>query len=192
MKGRGKLFMVLVVVLLVAIGGGQWVGAQLHHVVGGDRGWDPSSDVLSWSSGRIFSVGDKIWFAYSAAQENIVELKSKEEYEACDVSNPINMYTDGLDSVSLEKEGIRYFASGKPASCKSGLKLHVDVQPPQPKQDHQIVITSEGSAVATADGPTTPSGSTHISANGLSLSCLLAVGALLCFAMEVSSIGNLY
>ncbi|MCD7466071.1 hypothetical protein HAX54_002421 [Datura stramonium] len=35
-------------------------GAQVHHVVGDDRGWDPSTDVASWSSERIFRVGDKI------------------------------------------------------------------------------------------------------------------------------------
>lgn len=35
-------------------------GAQVHHVVGEDRGWDPSSDVASWSSQRVFRVGDKI------------------------------------------------------------------------------------------------------------------------------------
>lgn len=36
------------------------VGAQVHHVVGGDVGWDPSSDIALWSAGKIFRVGDKI------------------------------------------------------------------------------------------------------------------------------------
>lgn len=61
-----KMAMALVVVA-ASLGGKQKTaaaaGAQvLHHVhvVGGDRGWDPSSDVASWSSGRSFRVGDKI------------------------------------------------------------------------------------------------------------------------------------
>lgn len=36
------------------------------------------------------------------------------------------MYTD---QVSLEKEGVRYFTSGNPESCKNGLKLSVPVEP---------------------------------------------------------------
>lgn len=36
------------------------VEAQVHHVVGGDVGWDPSTDIASWSAGKIFMVGDKI------------------------------------------------------------------------------------------------------------------------------------
>ncbi|KAL7242986.1 hypothetical protein ACSBR1_015402 [Camellia fascicularis] len=173
----GKLYMMIglvVVVFSVAIAG-KSVVAQTHHVVGGDRGWDPSSDLASWSSGRIFTVGDKIWFTYSAAQDKIVEVKSKEEYEACDVSNPIKMYTDGLDRVTLDEEGIRYFASGKAESCKNGLKLHVEVQPHAKHVNHTVVTTSDGSAssAVVADGPT--SATTHL--NGLSLTVF--VGLLL-------------
>ncbi len=54
---------IVVVVALVIISMSlevNWVGAQVHHVVGGDRGWDPSTDISSWCSGRIFRVGDKI------------------------------------------------------------------------------------------------------------------------------------
>ncbi|KAK9155459.1 hypothetical protein Sjap_002939 [Stephania japonica] len=110
-----------------------------HHVVGEDRGWDSSSDIASWSSDRLFMVGDDIWFAYSAAEEMIAELKSKEEFESCDVSNPIRTYVDGLNIIPLVDEGHRYFASSKAEKCKNGLKLHVDVAPigghlPKPKQ----------------------------------------------------------
>jgi len=52
-----KILMVLVLVLvLVSLND----GAQVHHVVGGDRGWHPYSDIGSWSSARTFRVGDKI------------------------------------------------------------------------------------------------------------------------------------
>ncbi|KAG5561285.1 hypothetical protein RHGRI_004346 [Rhododendron griersonianum] len=143
-----KLFVATVV---VSVGiGGKWVGAQVQHVVGGDRGWDASSDLGTWSSDRIFAVGDKIY--------KVVEVKSKEEYESCDVSNPIKMYTNGLDSLTLDKEGIRYFASWKPESCKNGLKLHVEVQSPQAKHLSHTVVTPE----VMADGPTTPSASAQL------------------------------
>ncbi|KAE7995295.1 hypothetical protein FH972_000111 [Carpinus fangiana] len=155
-----KMAILALVIISVSLGG-KWVGvgAQVHHVVGGDRGWDRSSDVSSWPSDRIFRIGDKIWFTYSAAQESIAELKSKEEYESCDISNPIKMYTDGLDSISLDEEGIRYFASNNLESCKNGLKLHVEVQP-EGAPEIPKVSRSGSSVSAVAAGPT--SGSAHL------------------------------
>ncbi|KAA8515585.1 hypothetical protein F0562_018804 [Nyssa sinensis] len=173
-----KLF-IAVVVLSAAIGG-KWVGAQVHHVVGGDHVWNPSSDLGSWASGRIFRVGDKIWFTYRATQDNVVELKSWEEFLSCDLSNPIRMYTEGLDMVPLDGEGIRYFASGKPDSCKKGLKLHVEVQPQGKEKKHEMqnVAASDKSAVAIAEGPTTPSASPRL----IEVSyVLLFVGLLICY-----------
>uniref|UniRef100_A0A2N9IW17 Phytocyanin domain-containing protein n=1 Tax=Fagus sylvatica TaxID=28930 RepID=A0A2N9IW17_FAGSY len=117
-------------------------------------------------------VGDKIWFTYSAAQESIIELKGKEEYESCDISNPIKMYTDGLDGISLDGEGIRYFVSSKPESCKNGLKLHVEVVPEGTPEIPKIASST------LASGPTTPSGSAHL----IGSSILLAFG-FLCYAI---------
>jgi hypothetical protein len=39
-------------------------GGEVHHVVGGDHGWDPNSDILSWSSGKVFRVGDQICMSF--------------------------------------------------------------------------------------------------------------------------------
>ncbi|KAJ9689884.1 hypothetical protein PVL29_012514 [Vitis rotundifolia] len=117
--------LVVALLLLVYV---SWAGALVHHVVGGDRGWDTSSDIEAWSSNKVFRVGDKIWFIYSGGQEGVVELKSREEFDSCDLSNPIRTYTEGLDAVLMGSEGIRYFTSSKPKSCKVGLRLLVDVQ----------------------------------------------------------------
>ncbi|KAI3440192.1 Phytocyanin domain-containing protein [Psidium guajava] len=149
------------VVLVLLSLNARWVGAQVHHVVGGDRGWDASNAVGSWSSGRVFRVGDKIWFAYSAAQEGIVEVVSRDEYESCDVSNPIRMYTGGIDCVPLEEQGVRYFASNREESCKGGLKLHVEVQPRR-APDVPKISTSEEAVLAAADGPAMPSAADRI------------------------------
>ncbi|KAJ4826689.1 hypothetical protein Tsubulata_030015 [Turnera subulata] len=154
---KKKMLVALVIISVMQ----QWVAAQVHHVVGGDRGWDPETDLASWSSGRTFRVGDKIWFTYSAAQERVAELLTEEEYKSCDVGNPIRMYTDGIDRISLEKEGIRYFASSNADNCKKGLKLHVEVGPPE-AADVPKVVESEGSGSVAADGPK-PSTSAHIS-----------------------------
>ncbi|MBA0881513.1 hypothetical protein Goshw_005992 [Gossypium schwendimanii] len=178
--------MVMVLVFMAASTGVKWVGAQVHHVVGGDRGWDPSFDVASWSSGRIFRVGDKICFPYSAAQEGIVQVKSKDEYESCDVGNPIRMYTVGLDGIELDGEGIRYFMSSKPESCKKGLKLHVELMPLQSPEFPQETLSeseseSDNSDWSTAAAPTTPSPSVQLYGNFL----LLSFGLLLCTCMAI-------
>ncbi|GKV01908.1 hypothetical protein SLEP1_g14420 [Rubroshorea leprosula] len=59
MTTEKKMVMALRLMALVVLGG-KSAGAQIHHVVGGDHGWDPSCDIAAWSSGRIFRVGDKI------------------------------------------------------------------------------------------------------------------------------------
>ncbi|GMH05262.1 hypothetical protein Nepgr_007102 [Nepenthes gracilis] len=149
--------------------GGKSAEAQVHHVVGDDRGWDSSSDVASWAAGRVFRVGDFLWFTYSAALESIVELSSKEEFESCTVSNPTRMYTDGLDKITLDGEGIRYFASGNPESCAKGLKLPVDVLP---KSTAEIKgLPSAKNALFAAAPVTPPSDSTRISGPTVMLFC---------------------
>ena len=58
MAGLRVVFVVLAITFSL---GGNWVGAQVDHVVGGDRGWDPANSALpSWSSGKSFMVGDTI------------------------------------------------------------------------------------------------------------------------------------
>lgn len=59
--GGDKAFRALLVVVLVAVAvGEQEIQGPVHHVVGGHRRWDPTSDISSWLSGRVFRVGDKI------------------------------------------------------------------------------------------------------------------------------------
>jgi hypothetical protein len=152
----GGLLMKVFVGMLMVVGvvvGAQLPAEEVHHVVGGQVGWHPQVNLASWSSGRLFTVGDKLWFSYSPAHESVVELQTLEEYLSCDLTNPIRMYTDGMSKVPLEEVKIRYFASGSLESCKNGLKLHMEVLP--------------------AIGPTPSKASTII--NGLSLMSLIGL-----------------
>lgn len=55
------MMMMIMMMMAVSLGGGKWAAAaEVHHVVGGDRGWDLPSNVDAWSSGRVFRVGDKL------------------------------------------------------------------------------------------------------------------------------------
>ncbi|KAJ0989743.1 hypothetical protein J5N97_008099 [Dioscorea zingiberensis] len=163
---------VLVFVVVVVVMRCEGSGAVKDHVVGGDQGWDAASNIAAWSMDKIFRVGDNIWFTYSAAQ-GVVEVKSKEEFEFCDISNPIRMLTGGLEAVVLEGEGSRYFIGGRPEDCRNGLKLHVQVMP-QADEIGQLANVVQ----VVADGPE-PSSSSHL---GVFMSALLLIGlVVICF-----------
>ncbi|XP_051128939.1 protein TRACHEARY ELEMENT DIFFERENTIATION-RELATED 7A-like [Andrographis paniculata] len=115
-------FLRLIAAVLAAALVAEAAAVETHHVVGG---WGPDLDVGAWLSGRIFRVGDKLWFGHSSGDEIVVEVNSAEEFEKCDTANPIRMYTD--DHVSLEKEGLRFFTSADADRCRNGLKLPVTV-----------------------------------------------------------------
>lgn len=91
------------------------------------------------------------------------------------MSNPIKMYTEGLHTIPLEKEGIRYFVSSDSQNCKNGLKLNVEVQP-KDSPLHALSITQ----TVVADGPTAPSGSAHYGHNEI-LSLILCVSVILAY-----------
>ncbi|WOH09744.1 hypothetical protein DCAR_0729202 [Daucus carota subsp. sativus] len=152
---RFNIFTCLVVVSL-AMGAGM-VRAHVHHIVKGETGWEQFFE-LGFKSSELmmFKVGDHLWFRN--AQDGIVELQSRKEYLSCDISNPIKMYTDGPDKISLQQEGIRYFASGNPRECKNGLKLHVEVHPHDKNDGTQTADSTKiASAVVKAAGPTSAS-----------------------------------
>ncbi|GLJ32737.1 hypothetical protein SUGI_0659070 [Cryptomeria japonica] len=101
-----------------------------QHVVGDDRGWDPASDFKGWASRKIFHVGDNLYIRLDLSPcptPCILELKSREEFENCDVSNPIKLYDGGLDEVPLIEVGDRYFTSGNAEDCQCGMKVHMYV-----------------------------------------------------------------
>ncbi|CAL9174667.1 unnamed protein product [Musa hybrid cultivar] len=155
------LTVVVVTLLCVGSGGGGAIAqAVQHHVVGDDLGWDLSSNLAAWSKDRIFRVGDEIWFAYAAAEERILELRSSDKLEECDLDDPIGMYTSGVDKVRLDGEGARYFASSTPENCKNGLKLRVRVVPRATNDEHTRFAAVSAEAAA---GPV-PSASARLKA----------------------------
>ncbi|XP_042519183.1 uclacyanin 1-like [Macadamia integrifolia] len=156
-RGMGLVLVLITVTVSLSVGGGG-IGVAAStaevHVVGGNRGWDIVSDIAAWVC------------IFIGSRESIVEVGSREELEACDVTNPIHMYTDGLDSITLDGVGTRFFASSSSDSCRKGLKLNIDVLPSQqPTQFHDqmdpLTTTIPSYELVDADavaaGPTTPS-----------------------------------
>ncbi|XP_074270181.1 umecyanin-like [Silene latifolia] len=174
--------MLLVVLLLLSVHGWKETQAQVHHVVGDDRGWDLASDIASWAAGRTFTVGDFLWFAYSDGvdKDKVVELRTKEEMESCDLANPILIFTQGIDKVSLPAQGHRYFASSNIESCKQGLKLPVEVKSKTAAAYYQSLhpLTTKNAAFL-AQEPSALSSSTRICGSIIMLTCLIIFTVLL-------------
>ncbi|KAM0910902.1 hypothetical protein ACQ4PT_013792 [Festuca glaucescens] len=152
----GLLFLAATIHQHVAGAAPAAAAVPVHHVVGGDPGWDVASDVLAWSADRRFAVGDSLWFAHEAVDGGVAEVGGEAEFAACAVGNTIRMYTDGLSRVGLDDEGARYFVSADPAKCRSGLKLRVDVR--GAVSAGASPRAEEDGAAATAPAPSASSG----------------------------------
>ncbi|KAK1388993.1 Uclacyanin 1 [Heracleum sosnowskyi] len=100
------------------------VVATTTFTVGGPNGgWDTATNLQAWSSAQAFSVGDNLIFQYTP-NHNVLEV-SKEDYDACQNSNPIQVYPNGATPISLTSPGSRYFICGAPAHCSLGMKIEV-------------------------------------------------------------------
>ncbi|CAL9121986.1 unnamed protein product [Musa textilis] len=109
-------------------------GAYVFYA-GGRDGWvlHPSERYRDWAGRNRFQVNDTIVFRYKKGSDSVLVV-TKQDYDACDVSKPIQKL-DGGDSVfKIDRSGPFYFISGAPGKCRQGQKLVVVVmavrQPP--------------------------------------------------------------
>ncbi|XP_031495650.1 early nodulin-like protein 1 [Nymphaea colorata] len=96
--------------------------------VGGQDGWvvSPSEPLNRWSDRQRFHKFDRLYFKYKAGEDSVL-LVSKEAYENCNRTNPVNSFTDGNTSIELPHSGPLYFISGELGHCEKGQKLIIRV-----------------------------------------------------------------
>lgn len=95
------------------------------YVVGGNSGWDISTDLDSWAKDKTFAAGDTLLFQYS--QYHSVSEVTEENYKGCNTSNVIQSSSNGNASFALTGPGDRYFVCGNRLHCLGGMKLHAHV-----------------------------------------------------------------
>ncbi|EPS72444.1 hypothetical protein M569_02314 [Genlisea aurea] len=100
-------------------------------VVGGKaNSWTiPLSDSDSlnrWAEKSRFVIGDSLVWNYDGAKDSVLEV-SKNDYFACNTSDPIKKYSGGSNTVKLERSGPYYFISGAAGHCEKGQKVIVVV-----------------------------------------------------------------
>ncbi|KAK9910839.1 hypothetical protein M0R45_034779 [Rubus argutus] len=133
--------------------------AGVVHKVGDAKGWSIFADYNEWTSKKHFYVGDSLIFIYNKMIHNLMQV-TREDYQSCNSTSPIEVHATGSDAISLTKPGDYYFIGGRnfepewyamtlkePGHCHAGQKLHVKVTLPLP--NHHLV-TSPSSAPAPA------------------------------------------
>ncbi|KAI3880891.1 hypothetical protein MKX03_032716 [Papaver bracteatum] len=99
-----------------------------NFLVGGASGWALESDMESWSSSHRFNVGDKLAFVYQPIH-NVLEVDAQ-DYEACNLENPMEIHNQTNTIITLDTLSTRYFVCGTQGHCKSGLKVQIVTAPP--------------------------------------------------------------
>nr|CAB3457316.1 unnamed protein product [Digitaria exilis] len=95
--------------------------------VGGGQGWMSGIDYTDWTSGKTFTVGDKLLFSYRSQEHTVTEV-SKGDYYACSSgSGALSDDASGWTVVTLTGPGTRYFICNITGLCSSGMKLAVTV-----------------------------------------------------------------
>ncbi|BAT92197.1 hypothetical protein LR48_Vigan05g158000 [Vigna angularis] len=136
------------------------------YIVGGPNGgWDTNSNLQSWASSQIFSVGDSLVFKYPP-NHDVVEV-TKADYDSCQPTNPIQSYNDGATTIPLTSPGKRYFICGTMGHCSQGMKVEVNTLA-TPTASATPAASPEDSTTPSAESPEeiptapSPSFQTHI------------------------------
>ncbi|RZB75409.1 early nodulin-like protein 2 [Glycine soja] len=94
--------------------------------VGGKDGWvlKPTEDYDHWAQRNRFQVNDTLHFKYNKGSDSVVVVK-KEDFDSCNINNPIQKMDGGDSTFQLSNSGLFYFISGNLGNCKNGQKLIV-------------------------------------------------------------------
>ncbi|CAL9135074.1 unnamed protein product, partial [Musa textilis] len=115
-KGLAALLLVAGVTMALMDSAGAYV-----FYAGGKDGWvqHPSESYGDWAERNRFQVADTIVFKYKKGEDSVLVV-GKQDYDACDVSKPIQKL-DGGDSVfKFDRSGPFFFISGAPGNCQQG------------------------------------------------------------------------
>ncbi|CAL5356246.1 unnamed protein product [Camellia sinensis] len=103
--------------------------SAMYHIVGAKLGWNipPNKTYYQdWAKSRVFSVEDKLLFAFRSPLHNVVEV-GKDDFDECKQENLIYTYSSGPLIVNFTMPGDHYYYSGVGIQCELGQKLHVPV-----------------------------------------------------------------
>ncbi|XP_051224389.1 early nodulin-like protein 21 [Lolium perenne] len=158
--------------------------------VGGPRGWrvpDANTSYGWWAMNNRFHVGDKLYFKY---ENDSVLLVDREDFDACNATEPIARSDDGSTTFPLDRPGFFCFISGHPGHCEEGQRLIVRVMvhpaelAPAPGPDAYAPGASQpggggGGSSGGQGGSSSGASSAAVAVGGFALAAALAVGLVL-------------
>uniref|UniRef100_A0A164Y2H4 Phytocyanin domain-containing protein n=1 Tax=Daucus carota subsp. sativus TaxID=79200 RepID=A0A164Y2H4_DAUCS len=130
-------------------------GDDMSFSAGGKDGWilSPSETYDAWSKRQRFVIGDSITFKYTQGVDSVLAV-NKNDYDTCNVNNPITKMEDGNSVFKLDKAGPFYFISGNKSNCDQGQKLNLVVI--SPKNHHTATSPVASPPAPTAMTPLSP------------------------------------
>ncbi|KAK1397015.1 early nodulin-like protein 2 [Heracleum sosnowskyi] len=89
---------------------------------GGKDGWilSPSESYDAWSKRQRFIIGDIITFKYTQGVDSVLAV-NKNDFDTCNINNPITKMDDGNSVFKLDKAGPFYFISGNKSNCDQAM-----------------------------------------------------------------------
>ncbi|XP_009760606.1 mavicyanin-like [Nicotiana tabacum] len=118
-----KLLLVYVISVILALA---YSCSATNYLVGDNSGWDISTDLDTWLSGKRFIVGDVLLFQFSN-YHSVYEV-TKENFDRCNTTNALKSSSKGNTTFPLTKPGDSYFICGNRLHCLGGMKLDVNVE----------------------------------------------------------------
>ncbi|KAJ8751854.1 hypothetical protein K2173_026052 [Erythroxylum novogranatense] len=92
-----------------------------------------SESLTQWAQRLRFVVGDSLLWKYDSQKDSVLEV-TKDAYDSCNTTSPIQEYKDDNTKVKLDRPGPFYFISGAEGHCGKGQKLIVVVITPRHRQ----------------------------------------------------------
>ncbi|KAK9947540.1 hypothetical protein M0R45_003159 [Rubus argutus] len=104
--------------------------AQETHVVGDKFGWlvPPGGHYAYevWAAEQKFSVGDILEFNFTTGDQDVAKV-TKEAFDSCNSTSPIELKTTGPANFTLDTIGEYYFIGTKDRHCELGQKIAINV-----------------------------------------------------------------
>ncbi|GAB2274785.1 hypothetical protein Dimus_009559 [Dionaea muscipula] len=130
---ESKLFLMIscfVVVFMVTLSSSE---ARSFNV-GDNDGWvvNPRESFNHWAERNRFQIHDTAVFKYRKGSDSVLVV-TEDSYDSCNVTDPLQRFTDGNSKFTFGRSGPFFFISGDVEHCGRGQKLIVVVLSPRQK-----------------------------------------------------------
>ncbi|KAH8504149.1 hypothetical protein H0E87_011708 [Populus deltoides] len=121
----------MVIFFLIFMAFCRGVSMAAVYQVGDSAGWTSMGqvDYQEWAASKNLHVGDTLVFNYNSQFHNVKQV-TQQGLQSCNATSPIATYTNGYDTVTLEKLGHFYFICGYPGHCQAGQQIDILVSSP--------------------------------------------------------------